>query len=54
MVVGRKRLNSLYFETWRRLSKHGVTYMKIYIHIPKKKKKTMLEPFEKKGTFGGY
>jgi hypothetical protein len=46
-VVGGNILNGIYFDTWSRLSKHGVVYMIVYIHISKMK----LEPSEKKDIF---
>jgi hypothetical protein len=52
-VAGDNRSDGLWFETWSRLSRHGVVNMTIYIHVPKEKR-TKLEPYEKKGTFVGY
>jgi hypothetical protein len=52
-VAGGNILDGLWFETWSRLSRHGVVYMTIYIHIPKAKR-TKLEPSGKKDIFVGY
>jgi hypothetical protein len=52
-VGGGNRLDGLWFETWSKLSRHGVVDMTVYIHVPKEKRKK-LEPFGKKGTFVGY
>jgi hypothetical protein len=53
MVAGGNRSDGLWFETWSRLSRQGVVYMPVYIHVPKEKR-TKLEPSGKKGTFVGY
>jgi hypothetical protein len=50
-VVGGNQLDGLWFVTWTILSRHGVMEMKVYIHVPKEKRKK-LEPSGKKGTFG--
>jgi hypothetical protein len=52
-VAGGNKLDGLWFETWRKLSRHGVVDMTIYIHVPKEKR-TKLVPYGKKGTFVGY
>jgi hypothetical protein len=53
MVAGGNKLDGLWFETCSRLSRHGVVYMAIYIHISKAKR-SKLEPSGKKYIFVGY
>jgi hypothetical protein len=53
MVAGGNMLDGLWFETWSRLSRHGVVGVTEYIHVLKEKR-MKLEPSGKKGTFVGY